>query len=94
MRARAKVFTTGGSQAVRLPKQFRLDTAEVEIWREGKELRMRPVPAHDSWQKMFDRIDAILGGDFPDRDQPAGFERDLRLTEDDDAETAGKDKPR
>ena len=29
----AKVFTTGNSQAVRLPKAFRLDTAEVCISR-------------------------------------------------------------
>lgn len=87
MRARAKVFTTGGSQAVRLPKQFRLDSAEVEIWREGKELRLRPVPAHDSWQKMFDEIDGLLAGDFPDREQPAEFERDVSLVVDDDADT-------
>ena len=29
----AKVFTTGNSQAVRLPKAFRLDTTEVWIYR-------------------------------------------------------------
>ena len=33
MPATAKVFTTGNSQAVRLPKAFRLDTTEVWISR-------------------------------------------------------------
>ena len=31
----AKVFTTGNSQAVRLPKAFRLDTTEVWISRDS-----------------------------------------------------------
>ena len=33
MTATAKVFTTGNSQAVRLPKAFRLDTTQVWISR-------------------------------------------------------------
>ena len=35
-RARAKVFWSGRSQAVRLPKEFRFDTAEVFVHRDGK----------------------------------------------------------
>ncbi|MCB0049878.1 MAG: AbrB/MazE/SpoVT family DNA-binding domain-containing protein, partial [Caldilineaceae bacterium] len=31
----AKVFTSGNSQAIRLPREFRLDTTEVFITREG-----------------------------------------------------------
>lgn len=31
----AKVFTSGNSQAIRLPKEFRLDAAEVIIPRGG-----------------------------------------------------------
>ena len=34
----AKVFRSGNSQAVRLPKQFRLKSKEVEIFRRGKEI--------------------------------------------------------
>jgi antitoxin VapB len=37
----AKVFRSGNSQAVRLPKQFRLDAEEVEIFRRGDELVLR-----------------------------------------------------
>jgi antitoxin VapB len=34
----AKVFTSGNSQAIRLPKEFRLDTDEVFITRSGDSL--------------------------------------------------------
>lgn len=39
----AKVFRSGNSQAVRLPKSFRLDAIEVEIVRRGDELVLRPL---------------------------------------------------
>jgi len=79
-RARAKIFINGGSQAVRLPKQFRVDAAEVEIWREGTELRMQPVDESDSWEKMFAEIDRYgFDTDIADRNQPAAFERDINL---------------
>jgi antitoxin VapB len=37
----AKVFQSGNSQAVRLPKQFRLTSKEVEIFRRGDEIVLR-----------------------------------------------------
>jgi len=37
----ARVFRSGNSQAVRLPKQFRLESGEVEIFRRGKEIVLR-----------------------------------------------------
>ena len=42
--ATAKVFRSGNSQAVRLPKQFRLKTKEVEISRRGDEIVLREEP--------------------------------------------------
>src|SRR2546426_8000463 len=39
--ATARVFKSGNSQAVRLPKQFRLKTREVEISRRGDEIVLR-----------------------------------------------------
>jgi antitoxin VapB len=36
--AKARVFQSGNSQAVRLPKQFRVSSKEVEIFRRGSEL--------------------------------------------------------
>jgi antitoxin VapB len=40
----AKVFKSGNSQAVRLPKEFRLSSEEVEIFRRGDELVLRERP--------------------------------------------------
>lgn len=37
----ARVFKSGNSQAVRLPKQFRLQASEVEIFRRGDEIVLR-----------------------------------------------------
>ena len=37
----AKVFKSGNSQAVRLPKEFRLAASEVEIFRRGDEIVLR-----------------------------------------------------
>ena len=42
--ATAKVFKSGNSQAVRLPKEFRLDATEVEIYRRGDEIVLREKP--------------------------------------------------
>ncbi len=38
----AKVFQSGNSQAVRLPKEFRFDVSEVEIFKRGEEVILRP----------------------------------------------------
>lgn len=37
----ARVFKSGNSQAVRLPKQYRFRSAEVEIFRRGDEVVLR-----------------------------------------------------
>ncbi len=38
------VFTSGNSQAVRLPKEFRLNSKTVEISRRGNEIVLREKP--------------------------------------------------
>jgi len=45
----ARVFQSGNSQAVRLPREFRLDVARVEIFRRGDEIVLRPLPADASF---------------------------------------------
>ena len=57
----AKVFRSGNSQAVRLPKEFRVSTERLEIFRRGDEivLRERPVGA----RVIFDAL-AELPSDF------------------------------
>ena len=56
----AKVFTTGRSQAVRLPKAFRFATSEVTIERQGDAVILRPkVQTKDEW---WDEMEQILAG--------------------------------
>ena len=52
----AKLFTTGGSQAVRLPKDYRFEGNEVVIRREGKTVVLEPKSKR-SWPRgFFERI--------------------------------------
>lgn len=37
----ARVFKSGNSQAVRLPKEFRVTSKELEIFRRGEEIVLR-----------------------------------------------------
>lgn len=47
------VFTSGGSQAVRIPKDLRLDTKQVEIERRGASLILTPIPEGSNWPPGF-----------------------------------------
>jgi antitoxin VapB len=42
--ATTKVFRSGNSQAVRIPRQFQFDSEEVEILRRGNEIVLRQPP--------------------------------------------------
>lgn len=61
--ATAKVFRSGNSQAVRLPRELRLEASEVEIIRRGDTLIMRPIQPHASLARAFDAL-ADIQGDF------------------------------
>src|SRR5689334_7093638 len=56
----AKVFWSGRSQAVRLPKEFRFDTDEVRIRRHGTAVILEPVATDWAW------LDALIGPLDPD----------------------------
>jgi antitoxin VapB len=43
MRATAKLFTHGRSQAVRLPKEFRFDGKEVRVTKIGDKVILEPM---------------------------------------------------
>ena len=59
--AKAKVFRSGNSQAVRIPREFQFDTDEVEIERRGDEIVLRrPVR---NLRGAFDAL-AALPDDF------------------------------
>ena len=56
-----KVFRSGNSQAVRLPKEFRFKGKEVEIFRRGNEVVLREK--EKTLARAFELI-AGLPGDF------------------------------
>lgn len=65
----ARVFRSGNSQAVRLPKQFRLKSQEVEIFRRGDEIVLREK------DKNLARAFELLAG-LPDDVELQGREND------------------
>ena len=61
-RATAKLFWTGRSQAVRLPKEFRFDGDEVQIWRENGRTYLAPVEVAN--KARVERLAGSLDEDF------------------------------
>jgi len=60
----AKVFTTGRSQAVRLPREFRFDVAEVFVRRDpqtGDVVLSRKPP---DWQGLLEAVALNQGEDL------------------------------
>lgn len=62
VRDRAKLFKSGGSQAVRLPKKYRFEGEEVLIHREG--VRVVLEPEKRTWSREFLRL-AGSAPEFP-----------------------------
>ncbi len=67
MSARAKLFVSGGSQAVRLPKAYRFENqGEVCISREGDRVILEP--ARRRWSRAFIELSGAAP-DFPYPDE-------------------------
>jgi len=60
----ARVFQSGNSQAVRLPKEFRLSASEVQIFRRGDEIVIRERPA--SLRERLAALPPLPADAFPD----------------------------
>jgi antitoxin VapB len=59
----AKIFTTGRSQAVRLPKAYRFATSEVTIERQGDAVILRPKLDSATWaQQVLEAVAAFEPG--------------------------------
>jgi antitoxin VapB len=55
---RAKVFWSGRSQAVRLPKDFRFQADEVRIRRQGSAVILEPIADDWAWlDAMTEKLD-------------------------------------
>ena len=77
----AKLFKVGGSQAVRLPKEFRMPGDRVNIRKEGDNVILEPLPAKprptlEEARAWLAEVQAIWGGEPIERDQPPMQERD------------------
>jgi antitoxin VapB len=57
----AKIFRSGNSQAVRIPKEFHLECDEVEIQKKGNSLVLRPKKK--SWASLVESLD-MFSKDF------------------------------
>ena len=74
----AKVFKSGNSQAVRLPKEFRFSVDEVEVSREGDAIILRPHPeSNRGWSSLRSALKRGVSDDFmkEGREQPAEKDR-------------------
>lgn len=69
----AKIFSTGRSQAVRLPKQYRFQGDSVLIKRVGNAVVLLPRSA--SWDSLTQALALFEPGLRLERDQPARAER-------------------
>lgn len=71
----AKVFETGRSQAVRLPKKFRFDVDEVVVQQLGDAVLL--VPKESLWKTFMDGLEGFTGDIFEEgRDQGIQKERE------------------
>ncbi len=70
----AKLFWSGRSQAVRLPKEFRLEGTEVRIRRHGAAVVLEPVAVDWAW---LDSLVGPMDDDFAQaaEDQPSAQSR-------------------
>ncbi|MGB0955915.1 MAG: antitoxin [Panacagrimonas sp.] len=71
----ARVFRSGNSQAVRLPKSFRVQSDQLEIFRRGEEIVLREVPR--TMDQAFELLAGMPDDFFADgRDDPPPQERE------------------
>ena len=70
--ATARVFKSGNSQAVRLPKQFRVKSKELEIERRGDEIVLREKTG--GMERAFDLLAELVNveaiKDLKKKDKP------------------------
>lgn len=69
----ARLFASGRSQAVRLPKEFRFEGTEVAIKRIGKGVLLYPID--DPWSILEEALCEFEPGFSIDRQQPPEQER-------------------
>jgi len=64
----AKLFKNGQSQAVRLPREFRMAGSEVYIKKQGDTIIL--LPKEKSWDTLFDSLNHFAKDFKMERNQP------------------------
>ncbi len=70
----ARLFQSGRSQAVRLPKEYRFAGTEVVVKHFGSGVLL--LPADDPWQTLEQGLQAFEPGFTLQREQPPAQQRD------------------
>ncbi|APQ12119.1 virulence factor [Pseudomonas oryzihabitans] len=73
--AEARVFKSGNSQALRLPKEFRFESDRVEIFRRGDEIVLREL--RPSAVDIFDTLAALSLSTLERKDSPPQVREEL-----------------
>jgi antitoxin VapB len=61
----ATLFNNGGSQAVRLPKEYRFEGSAVRVRKHGNGVILEPLEKPEWPAGYFERL-KVLAGDLPD----------------------------
>jgi antitoxin VapB len=69
----AKVFKSGNSQAIRLPKEFRLNTDEIFIYKSGNNLVI--TPKMNTWDGFSEGLSGFSNDFDTDNNLPADTPR-------------------
>ncbi|MGD0489801.1 MAG: type II toxin-antitoxin system VapB family antitoxin [Syntrophorhabdales bacterium] len=71
----AKIFRNGKSQAVRLPKEFRLEGDEVYVNKVGGTVVL--FPKENPWASFFESLSRFSDDFMTEREQPPAEQRDF-----------------
>ena len=71
-----RIFKSGNSQAVRIPKQYRFKNKKAFIRKEKNRIIITPV--ENQWDELFEELEKLNQKDFLiDRKRPEAQEREL-----------------
>ena len=70
----AKIFKSGNSQAIRLPKKYAIEGKEVIIKKVGRVVVL--VPKDDPWETFWGSLDMFSNDFMDERDQLPPQERE------------------
>lgn len=70
----AKIFKSGNSQAIRLPKAYRFEGKKVYLKRIGNALLL--IPEENAWNTLIEGVNQFSADFMIEREQPEEQERE------------------